>query len=199
MTFPSDIEGIAQQWLSSFASALTSGNASEVAATFLPDGWLRDVLTFTWNRRSLEGTEKITAYLAPRLSEVLVSDVKLSDNVYFRPTPFRAGPAHGIEFGYTFETKFAHGKGFARLLSDAAGQWKALTASTIVVDLRSHEEMPGRESFEEMLQNMSWSDWQVQRRARIEADPQVLISMSITHLIAPLERRLCVSYNCPFR
>ena len=180
MSSTDDPASIAAQWLSSFASALSSHKAEVVAATFLPTGWLRDILTFTWDSRSLEGTEKIANYLSHTLPNVEISNLKLSDDPHFLPATFAAGPAQGVEFGYTFETTIAWGRGFARLLPDESSQWKALTASTIMEDLKGHEEAPGRRNFEELTGNLSWSDYEAKRKSELEANPHVIISKSST-------------------
>lgn len=178
MTTPGELRAIADTWLSSFASALSSGDAQAVAATFLPNGWLRDVLTFTWDNRSLEGREKIAKYLSERLPGVAISEVKLNEDKHFLPVRFSAGPAHGIEFGYTYETGIAHGMGLVRLVQDEQEQWGALIVSAIIVDLKGFEETPGRQNFEDSTKDLPWSEYQAGCRARVETDPHVLISAS---------------------
>lgn len=171
-----DAAATAQAWLSDFAAALTAHNVKAVAATFLHNGWLRDVLAFTWGTRALEGQEKIAAYLAENLPTVNVSNVKLSDEAHFLPASFTLGPVQGIEFGYIFETDIARGKGFARLLPDENGMYKALTASTIIMDLKGHEETSSRQNFEDQVGNSTWSEYEAARKAKIESNPHVLIS-----------------------
>ena len=94
---------VAEAWLSSFASALISRDARAVANVFLSDGWLRDILTFTWDNRSLEGRDKIIDYLADTLPDKHVSEVQLSEEEHFRPVFLPMGSQRGLEFGYTFD------------------------------------------------------------------------------------------------
>ena len=155
-----------------------TGNGSGAAA-FLPDGWLRDFLTFTWDNRSLEGTQKIADYVATSIARVNITNVRLTDDAHFLPTLFDAGPGvQGVEFGYTYETDIALGKGIAKVLPDASGAWKALTVSMIIVDLKGYEEPPGRQNFEAATNGRPWGDVEAERRARVETDPHVLISTS---------------------
>lgn len=183
-TAPLDTITISQCWLSAFAAALSSQDADAAANLFFPDGWLRDILAFTWDYRSLSGRPKVRDYLSKHLLTVEVTNVKLCDDIYLRPTEFDAGGgATGVEFGYIFETGIALGKGFVRLAKpmdqDAIESWKALTASTIVVDLKGHEEAQGRANFESATGNASWGEYEARRKAQIEKDPHVLISESI--------------------
>ncbi|KAJ3543109.1 hypothetical protein NM688_g5899 [Phlebia brevispora] len=165
----------AESWLSSFASALSSGDACTVAALFLPHGWLRDVLTFTWDNRSLEGREKIIGYLAGTLQTTSISEVKMHEDKHFQPAFIPGAPEKTVEFGYTFETPIAHGQGLARLLQDEQQTWKALIVSTIIIDLKGHEETPGRINFEDLLQDICWGVAETKRRIEIETDPHVII------------------------
>ena len=50
-------------WLSRFDAALTSGDVSAVTALFEPNGYWRDILSFTWNLVTLEGRDSIGAML----------------------------------------------------------------------------------------------------------------------------------------
>ncbi|KAJ3557181.1 hypothetical protein NM688_g1608 [Phlebia brevispora] len=175
MTASNDPRAVAESWLSSFASALSSGDAGSVAALFLPDGWLKDILTFTWDNRSLEGREKIITYLSGTLPATLISDVKIKEDEHFSPVLVPLGPGDGVEFGFTFETPIAHGQGMARLLPDEQEVWKALIVSTVIVDLKGHEESPGRYNFEDSIQDICWGPSEEKRRARIETEPHVII------------------------
>jgi putative flavoprotein involved in K+ transport len=49
-------------WLARFDAALMAGDAA-AAALFEPDGYWRDLLTFTWNIRTMEGREAIADML----------------------------------------------------------------------------------------------------------------------------------------
>ncbi|GJE99177.1 hypothetical protein PsYK624_154250 [Phanerochaete sordida] len=62
MAAPADAHAIAAAWLSTFAQATAADGAHGGAAMFLSDGWLRDVLTFAWNTRSLRRRATIAAY-----------------------------------------------------------------------------------------------------------------------------------------
>lgn len=170
------LTAIARQWLSQFASALYTANPTAVAATFQQTGWFRDVLTFSWDNRTLEGQEKISFYLSDKLTSTKVSNIKLNDDPLFRPVHFAADPVQGVEFGYTFETPIALGQGFVKLLQDSNGEWKGHIVSMILMDIKGHEEPTKRYSFEEFVDGKTWGQYTSEQRASIEADPYVIIS-----------------------
>ena len=167
-----EAHNIADSWLASFAAALSARNPEAVADVFLPNGWLRDILTFTWDNRSLEGKQKIIRYVADALPGLSFSEVKLSEDKHFLPTYVPLPSGQEVEFGYTFETSIAYGKGLVRLLENEQGVWKALIVSTILDDLKGHEESLGGTIINT---HVSWSIVEEERRARIESNPHVLI------------------------
>lgn len=168
---------IATSWLTDFSRSIEDEDIAAVASNFLPDGWLRDNLIFTWDTRSLHGHEAISAYLATALSPAQLSNFKIFDVPFLCPT---YGPvtrtSFGVTFAFTFDTPIAHGRGFVRLLQRGE-QWKALSVFTRMMDLKGHEEQ-GAElgswgghtlSFESVLQ---------ERTARTESAPCALIGTS---------------------
>lgn len=176
MAVPQDSDPtiIAQQWLADFAAALYAGDPNAVAHTMQPGGWLRDILTFSWNSRTLEGREKMTAFLSDKLLATKVANVKMTHNPYMQPKWFTLGPAQGVEFGYTYETPIAYGGGYARLL-ERDGEWKGHTVAMIVTDLKGHEELSGRYTFETLTDGKPWGEFTTAQKAKWETDPYVVI------------------------
>lgn len=170
------LKDIAEDWLRSFALAAFRGDVSEVVKTFLLNGWLRDALVFTWDTRSLEGHDKISAYLLNTLSSAHLSNFKLED----RPglLPERVLDDAGIGAGFTFETPDRHGRGYFFLLQDdASEEWRALTVYVAVEDIKGHEEL-GREAGVYGGHTIAWEEIYAARRSAIESDPHVVISES---------------------
>ncbi|KAI0700234.1 FAD/NAD-P-binding domain-containing protein [Cerioporus squamosus] len=142
MTF--DAHLVAEDWLSTLATALQHGDASAVATLFLPDGWLRDALVLTWDLRTLEGRDKITTYLSESLQKEHITQVRLDDTGTLAPrqckVPFTADMS-SIEFGFKFELPHGHGRGLARLIQDPERAFRAFTVLLTLQDLRAHEEL----------------------------------------------------------
>ncbi|KAI0327782.1 FAD/NAD-P-binding domain-containing protein [Cubamyces sp. BRFM 1775] len=170
---------VAVGWLDALSTAVEAVNCDAFARLFLPDGWLRDVLVFTWDIRSLEGTEKITAYLANTLALSAITDVKLDERPFLAPQPRPMAPDQvmGVEVAFTFECANGHGRGHARLKPAEDGKYKAMALMTELSDLRGYEELgtlplrddltgiPGRDMQRE------FNEWV----AHVEDNPYVLI------------------------
>lgn len=163
---------VAAKWLSEFARVISAGEVDGVAQTILPNGWFRDVLTFTWDYRALEGSEKIVGYLSEHLHPGQISKVGLAEDGFYAPKYVEA--TGWVEAVFLYETPIALGRGHARLAKDEAGRWKAVTVCMLVEDLKGHEEA----SYELGIygdHTLAWGDIYRERRARIEAEPHVLI------------------------
>lgn len=178
------VTDISQSWLSAYSSAIYAADASAVADLFLPHGWLRDVLTFTWDLRSLEGREKIIHHLSASqaLKKARVSDIKLDERNFLQPEEIILPRGErSIEGSFTFETGTGHGQGKMRLLEDEKGDWKALYVSMILYDLRGYEEA-GFESGIYGGHTLAWGDVFSERKRSVEKDPQVLISKLLSFM-----------------
>ena len=172
---------VSSHWLSACSSALHNADVAALTSLFLPNGWLRDILVFTWDIRDLEGREKITTYLADRLLDAHISNVKLDETPHLAPHTDL-----GVEFVFTFECSRGHGRAYVRLVPDTDGVHRAFTMLTELVDLQGYEELstlplrddvtgvPGKDmqkDYEDMVRN-------------VEANPYVLIGECYLHVTA---------------
>ncbi|MEB3332231.1 MAG: hypothetical protein VKI83_07050, partial [Synechococcaceae cyanobacterium] len=97
---------IATAWLASFATARASGDPRAVVALFGPECFWRDLVAFTWNLRTEEGPEAITAMLAARLADVAPHSFSLRGE---------ASETDGrIEAWFGFETRVGRCSGHVR-------------------------------------------------------------------------------------
>ncbi|KAL1946927.1 hypothetical protein VTO73DRAFT_15031 [Trametes versicolor] len=133
---------IASTWLAAFATASQNGDIEAFSSLFLPNGWLRDLLVFSWDIRSLEGRSKVAGYVAGTLASAEIKDVKLDERAHLAPQVsfVSAVSAVDVELAFAFEFRNGHGRGYARLLPDEDGAFKALTAFLMLSDIRGHEE-----------------------------------------------------------
>ncbi len=112
--------------------ALEAGDIEAAVALFLDDCHWRDLVTFTWNIRTMEGKDQIRDMLA-------------AQNAAIRPSRFEPDEAAGasntagvIEGWFSFETELARGYGHVRLKNGRI--WTLLTTMS---ELKGHEEPLG--------------------------------------------------------
>ena len=117
-------------WLSNFGNALERGDIAGATAMFDQECYWRDLVTFTWNLKTLESQAEISAMLQAQLPEVQPSNWQIDGE---------ASEAGGVTEGwFTFETAVARGRGQIRLKGDLC--WTLLTT---MVELKGFEEKRG--------------------------------------------------------
>ena len=114
-------------WLSDFEAALDRRDIDGAAAMFAEESYWRDLVSFTWNIKTLEGRQEIADMLRAQLEDVQPSGFTLVGE---------ANEADGITDGwFDFETAVARGHGHIRLKGNAC--WTLLTT---MVELKGYEE-----------------------------------------------------------
>ncbi|KAG1842836.1 hypothetical protein F4604DRAFT_1597190, partial [Suillus subluteus] len=130
---------------------------------------LLDLLCFSWNFRTLSGSEKIRRFLSevvdgkPRLEHSGLCDFKLDDHTANAPSSFKLLDLQGNEgvqgaFIFTITKPAALGRGFFRLTQDAHGKWKALTLFTNMQDLVGHKESSADQHGLYESRKMTWEE-----------------------------------------
>jgi putative flavoprotein involved in K+ transport len=117
-------------WLATFDAGLKAKDAAAVTALFKDDCFWRDLVTFTWNHKTLEGKSAIVDMLEHTLETVQPSNWKLEGDA--------TGNDALTESWIKFETAVARGHGYLRLKNG-----KAYTLLTSMVELKGHEELKG--------------------------------------------------------
>lgn len=173
---------IASNWLSASASALQNADVGAFADLFLSDGWLRDLIVFTWDVRCLSGREKISAYLAPLLSTARITNLRLDETAHLAPSTFPSSyhKATGVEFAFVFDCQHGHGHALVRLIPDADGQFRAFTLLTQLSGLPGQEELnvlPWRDDVTGIAERDMQKDFQKWVES-VESDPYAIIGMS---------------------
>ena len=72
-------EGRVQAWLADFESALAARDIDNVVAKFVPDSIWRDLVTFSWNIKTVEGRGGITDLLRARLADTDPSGFRIRE------------------------------------------------------------------------------------------------------------------------
>lgn len=124
--------GRMEAFLGRFGEALKTGDAKAAAAMFGDDGYWRDLVSFTWNIKTMEGPSQVREMLEACLPTV-------------RPTNFAVASGEAVTEGggiteawITFETQVARGYGHIRLKDGRI--WTLLTT---MAELKGHEEKAG--------------------------------------------------------
>jgi putative flavoprotein involved in K+ transport len=120
--------------LSALDAALAKGDVEAAVALFNDDCYWRDLVTFTWNLRTMEGKDAIRDMLNAQLAMVEPSNWVLAEGE-------DATEEDGVVTGwFNFETAVAHGFGLLRLKDGLI--WTLLTSMT---ELKGHQEPLGFE------------------------------------------------------
>ncbi|KAH8118959.1 dimethylaniline monooxygenase [Phellopilus nigrolimitatus] len=139
---------IATNWLSALAAAVSAEDLDALSSLFVSDGYLRDLLVFSWDLRTVQGCVEIKTFLADKITSRGLSNFKIDESSkHLVPVAEEVRPgANAVVAAFTFETKDAHGRGSVRLVQESTGksngmEWKALSVLMLVSDWKGHEEV----------------------------------------------------------
>ncbi|MEM9577657.1 MAG: NAD(P)/FAD-dependent oxidoreductase [Pseudomonadota bacterium] len=120
--------------LNALDDALTRGDSAATARLFTEDSYWRDLVSFTWNIKTMEGRDAIADMVSTQVASVAPSNWKIADG---EP----ASEDGGITTAWiSFETGVSRGYGLIRLRDGLI--WTLLTS---MVELKGHEEPLGME------------------------------------------------------
>jgi putative flavoprotein involved in K+ transport len=120
------------EFLDRFGAALEKGDVDAAVALFQADSYWRDLVSFTWNIRTMEGKDQVRDMLKAQLSGVKPRNWKIAEGEV-------ATEDGGVTTAWiTFETEVARGYGLIRLRDGLI--WTLLTT---MVELKGHEEPLG--------------------------------------------------------
>jgi putative flavoprotein involved in K+ transport len=122
----------AQEVLDAFGAALEAGDIDAAAGLFEPEGYWRDLVSFTWNIKTMKGRDQIAEMLRAQLATTKPTGWHLVDGE--APTD-----DDGVITAWVgFETAAARGHGLIRIRNG-----KIWTLLTTMVELKGHEEPKG--------------------------------------------------------
>ncbi|QNG18704.1 NAD(P)/FAD-dependent oxidoreductase [Rhodococcus triatomae] len=131
-------------WLTRFEAALKAQDVPAASALFATDSYWRDLVSFTWNIKTVEGRDEIEEMLRARLADTAPRDFRT------REVPVEADGV--VSAWLEFETATGRGVGHLRLRADDdpgddAGTSEAgdrcWTLLTTLQEIRGHEERRG--------------------------------------------------------
>lgn len=118
----------ASSWLARFSGALERGDIEAVLDCFTEDCYWRDIVSFTWNVKTLEGKPAIAAMLAAQLVATRPSDWRVTE----------ASGSESIRAWFSFSTAAGAGSGILTLEDG-----RCRTILTTLQELAGHEEATG--------------------------------------------------------
>ncbi len=121
-----------QAFLDSFGAALESRDIDAAKNMFQETCYWRDLVTFSWNIKTVEGRDGVADLLSHQLDAIKPSNWQLAEG----ETPTEEGGV--VTAWVTFETELARGEGLVRLMDGKI--WTLLTAMS---ELKWHEEKRG--------------------------------------------------------
>lgn len=128
----STITGETQAFLDDFGAALEAGDVAAAKAMFLNDSYWRDLVTFTWNIKTVEGPDGVGDMLKHQLATTRPRNWQIAEG----EVPTEDG---GVTTAWiSFETDVARGYGLIRLRDG-----KIWTLLTTMAELKGHEEPKG--------------------------------------------------------
>ncbi len=159
------MEKVIDEWIGALNAALTDRDIAGASALFEPDGYWRDLLTFTWNIKTMEGRAAIADMLTACLEHTAPSNWR------------RVGPAEGDAAWIAFDTASARGTGRVTIREGLCH-----VLFTAMEDLKGHEEPTGQRrpmGIEHRAERTrkTWSEARAETTARLghAEQPEVLI------------------------
>ncbi|MEM8794504.1 MAG: NAD(P)/FAD-dependent oxidoreductase [Pseudomonadota bacterium] len=126
------ITGKTQAFLDRFGEALEKGDIVAASEMFDEDCYWRDLVSFTWNIKTVEGRDQVVDMLGDQLAKIKPTNWSVADGE--TPTEEDGVTTAWIEF----ETDVSRGYGLIRLKEE-----KIWTLLTTMVELKGHEEPSG--------------------------------------------------------
>lgn len=116
-----------KSWLASLGAALERADIAGALALFDDDCYWRDLVSFTWNIKTMEGKAQIADMLKATLASTKPTNWQIDGE--------GADGGGFSEAWFTFETSVSRGSGLVRLKGD-----KCWTLLTTMVELKGFEE-----------------------------------------------------------
>src|SRR5262249_32494793 len=158
----------AARWLTAFEDALRRRDTAAASELFLPDGFWRDVIAFTWHIETFSGAASIEAALSDTIARTQPRNFHLDPDRTPPRTVMRAG-VETFEALFAFETAVGRGSGVLRLVPDPrkAGHLCAWILLTSLDELTGFEERigPRRPTGPSGARDFGAENWLDQRRS----------------------------------
>jgi hypothetical protein len=175
------LTAVTNDWLSALNRAWEKLDAAEAAALVEPDGYWKDIVSFTWAYRTFSGTEEIEHGLKLTLHETRPRNARISPD-RTPPRLVKRSTRPVIEAYFDFDTAVGRGTGFLRLpyaedATELPQAWLLLTTlqELATAPLRIGAKRPTGVEYSESFAGDNWLDQRRKTEAFADRDPEVLI------------------------
>lgn len=135
-----DASKVASEWFTKFASSLESADVDTTLSLLVEDAFWRDILSITWDFRTIYGSNKIGQLLHDRISDTKLKAFKLDSVDFAQFFPDLAW----IQGLFSFEIgELGIGAGVFRIVPTSTGEWKGHCVYTNLESLKSFPEKTG--------------------------------------------------------
>jgi hypothetical protein len=134
-----ELHNIVEEWVHNFNKVLNTANFTKLQPMIHQDAWMRDLLTMSWNFRTLNGQDKISSYFQQHLRPSGLGNLRLRNAGAFQPKLKKMPNIEWVEAMFDFETSVGLGSGILRLVHHEA-RWKLFMISFMLQKLKSFDE-----------------------------------------------------------
>lgn len=171
---------IASDIINQLNESLAAKDGGNIAALFIENCYWRDHLCYSWDFRTINGAQAISAYVTEPKTPC---KIEIDHSSAFR-TPHTGpidafGDVLGLEFFIKVTTANGHGNGVVRL-AEESGSWKLFNVFTSLVGVADVEEATGFNrpigvQHGEQKGRENWRDRRVDEVNYVDKEPAVLI------------------------
>jgi cation diffusion facilitator CzcD-associated flavoprotein CzcO len=176
-----DTQTLFAEWVARLGSSLARADTKEAARQFIPGGYWKDLLAFTWEHKLFSGRDEIAAAFESTLAYIEPKNLRPAAS-RSPAVATRRSREDVIEGYFDFDTRVGQGTAFVRLLvsRDDPGHPRAWLMLTTLQSLWGFEEhvgarRPTGNDYAKNVHGRSWLEDREHRRAFVDRDPQVIV------------------------
>ncbi|KXH53543.1 flavin-containing monooxygenase [Colletotrichum salicis] len=175
---PENAPGIVKNWIQAFEKVLANNLQDGLSTVFREDAWIRDFLGLSWDFRTINGLDEITAFFKENQPRAGLRQIVPREKGAFQPSFGDPAPGvHWVESMFDFEANVGRGKGMVRLALEADDTWKAFMINFTLLELKGFEERVGvdRPTGHVDPNGGNWKERREKQVEFIDEDPTVLV------------------------
>ncbi|OLN91644.1 putative indole-3-pyruvate monooxygenase YUCCA11 [Colletotrichum chlorophyti] len=175
---PEHARSIVREWTSRLEKVLSDKPLSSLSTVFRDDAWIRDFLGLSWDFRTINGLENMTAYFRENQPRAGISNISPLEKGVFVPSFVDPVPnVHWVQSMFEFENYVGRGRGVVRLALEPDGTWKAYMINFTLLEMKGFEERVGVNRPMGYLdpKDGTWKERRDRQQEFTDQDPTVLV------------------------